>query len=117
MTKLGLVFSSDPAYYFTDTAKIVYTVSYLCESAADWFKPYLNRVIRQIGFITYEAFVHSLKNVYDDFEAHTTAQHKLHNLKQEDKGCSAYYAEFSIYTTMLNYDDRTEISFFSNSTN
>jgi len=35
MTKLAPVFSSDPACYFTDTAKIAYAVSYLSSSAAD----------------------------------------------------------------------------------
>jgi len=114
MTKLALVLSSDPARYSADTAKIAYAASYLSGSAADWFEPHLNRATGQIGFTMYEAFVRSLKNAYDNPDARATTERKLHNLKQGDKDCSAYHAEFSTYATILNYDDRTKISFFSN---
>jgi len=117
ITKLALVFASDPACYYTHTAKITYTASYLSGSAADWFEPHLNRATRQIGFTTYEAFIHSLKNAYDDPDARATAEHKLHNLKQGDKDYSVYLAEFSAYATILNCNDMTKIAFFSNSAN
>jgi len=65
----------------------------------------------------YEAFVRSLKNAYDDPDAHATTEHKLHKLKQEDKDCSAYHAEFSTCATSLNYNNMTKMSFFSNGAN
>jgi len=65
----------------------------------------------------YEAFVRSLKNAYDDPDARATVERKLHNLKQGNKDCSAYHAEFSTYATTLNYNDMTKISFFSNGAN
>jgi len=117
MTQLALVFSSDPARYSTDTAKITYAASYLSASAADWFEPHLNKATGQIGFTTYEPFIRSLKNAYDDPDAHATAERKLHNLKQGDKDCSAYHVEFSTYPTTLKYNDITKISFFSNGAN
>jgi len=57
MTKLALVFSSDPTRYATDAAKISYAASYLSGSAADWFEPHLNKATGAIRFTTYEAFV------------------------------------------------------------
>jgi len=57
MTKLALVFSSDPTRYATDTAKISYAASYLSGLATDWFEPHLNKVTSAIRFTTYEAFV------------------------------------------------------------
>jgi len=49
-----------------------------------------------------------------DADAQATTEGKLHNLKQGNKYCSAYHAEFCTDTTALNYDDMTKISFFSN---
>jgi len=117
ITKLALVFSSDPTRYTTDAAKISYAASYLSGSAADWFEPHLNKATGAIHFTTYEAFVQALKNTYDDPNARATAERKLHNLKQGNKDCSAYHAEFCTYATTLNYDDMTKISFFSNGAN
>lgn len=117
MTKLALVFSSDPARYSSDLAKISYAASYLSGSAADWFEPHLNKATGHISFTTYEAFVRALKSAYDDPDARATAERKLHNLKQGNRDCSAYHAEFATYATVLGYDDRTKISFFSNGAN
>ena len=64
-----------------------------------------------------EAFIRSLKNAYDDPDTRATAKRKLHKLKQGDKDCSAYHAEFSTYATTLNYNDITKNSFFSNGAN
>jgi len=114
MTKLALVFSSDPTRYTTDVDKISYAASYLSGSAADWFEPHLNKATGAIRLTTYETFVRALKNAYDDPDARATAERKLHNLKQGNKDCSAYHAEFCNYATTLNYDDMTKISFFSN---
>jgi len=94
-----------------------YAASYLSGSAANWFEPHLNKATGAIRFTTYEAFVRALKNAYDDPDARATAERKLHNLKQGNKDCLAYYAEFCIYATTLHYDDMTKISFFSNGAN
>jgi len=117
MIKLALIFSSDPAKYVSDAAKISYAASYLSGSAADWFEPHLNKATGTISFTTCEAFIRALKNAYDDPDARTTAECKLRNLKQGDKDCSAYHTEFCTYAMILNYDDRTKISFFLDGVN
>jgi len=117
MTKLALVFSSNPSRYTTDTAKISYAASYLSGSAADWFEPHLNKATGAIRFTIHEAFVRALKNGYDDPDTRATAERKLHNLKQGNEDCLAYHAEFCTYATTLNYDDMTKISLFSNGAN
>jgi len=117
ITKLALVFSSDPSRYATHVAKISDTASYLSSSPANWFEPHLNKATGAIRFTTYEAFVRALKNAYDDPDGWVTAEHKLHNLKQGNKDCSACHAEFCTYATTLNYNDMTKISFFSNGGN
>jgi len=70
MTMLALIFSSDPARYSTDLAKISYAASYLSGSAVNWFEPYLNKATGHISFTNYEAFVPALKNAYDYPDAH-----------------------------------------------
>jgi len=117
MTRLALVFSSDSTRYATDAAKIAYAGSFLTGSAADWFEPHLNKTSGTTDFSSYGEFAIALKNAYDDPDARATAQRKLRNLKQGDKDCSTYYAEFATYATVLNYDDATKIQFFTEGAN
>ena len=117
MTKLTLIFNADPSRYQRDAAKIAYAASYLSGSAADWFEPHLDKNTGKVNFDTYIDFAQALKNAYDDPDARTTAERKLHALRQNDKDCSTYHAEFATYATTLNYDDRTKISFFVNGAN
>jgi hypothetical protein len=117
MTKLTLIFNADPARYQGDAAKIAYAASYLSGSAADWFEPHLDKNTGKVGFDTYADFAQALKNAYDDPDARTTAERKLHALRQGDRDCSTYHSEFATYATTLGYDDRTKISFFINGAN
>jgi len=117
MTRLALVFSSDSIRYATDAAKIAYAASFLTGSAADWFDPHLNKTSGARDFGSYGEFAVALKNAYDDPDARATAQRKLRNLKQGDKDCSTYYAEFATYATVLNYDDTTKIQFLTEGAN
>jgi len=74
MTKLALVFSSDPTRYATDAATISYAASDLSGSAAGWFEHHLNKPAGAIRFAIYEAFVQALKNAYDEPDACATAE-------------------------------------------
>jgi len=117
ITRLALVFSSNSTRYATDAAKIAYTASFLTDSAADWFEPQLNKTSGATDFGSYGEFAVALKNAYDDLDARATAQRKLRNLKQGDKDCSTYHAEFATYAIVLNYNDATKIQFFTKGTN
>ena len=117
MTRLALVFSSDPARYNNDAAKIAYAASYLTGSASDWFEPHLDKTTGAVNFENYAAFATALKNAYDDPDARATAERKLRALKQGSKDCLAYHAEFATYVTILNYDDLTKRSFFTEGAN
>ena len=59
----------------------------------------------------------TLKNAYDDPDARATVERKLKALKQGNKDCSAYHAEFATYATVLNYDNLTKRSFFTEGVN
>ena len=54
---------------------------------------------------------------YDDPDKRATTEHKLLALRQLNKDCSTYHAEFSTYANVLEYDDRTKISFFKKGAN
>ena len=55
--------------------------------------------------------------MYDDPDKRATAKRKLLALRQLNKHCSTYYAEFSTYANVLEYDDCTKISFFKKGAN
>ena len=86
-------------------------------SAADWFEPHLNKTTGTVDFDSYATFSTALKNAYDDPDARATAERKLRALKQGNKDCSAYHAKFATYATVLNYDNLTKRSFFTEGAN
>ena len=117
MTKLTLIFNADPSRYQGDAAKIAYAASYLSGSAADWFEPHLDKNTGKVKFDSYAEFTQALKNTYDDPDARTTTEWKLHAFHQNDKDCSTYHSEFVTYATTLRHYERTKISFFINGAN
>ena len=117
LTRLALVFALDPDRYSHDAAKIAYAASYLTGFATDWFEPHLDKTTGTVDFADYATFSTLLKNAYDDPDARAIAERKLRALKQGNKDCSAYHAEFATYTTVLNYDDLTKRSFFTEGAN
>ena len=58
-----------------------------------------------------------LKNAYDDPDARAIVERKLRALKEDNKDCLAYHAEFATYVTVLNYDNLTKRSFFTEGAN
>ena len=112
LTRLALIFASDPDPYNHDAAKIAYAASYLTSSPADWFELHLDKTTGTVDFDDYTAFYAVVKNAYDDPDARATVERKLLALKQGSKDCSVYHAEFATYATVLNYDNLTKRSFF-----
>ena len=91
--------------------------SYLTGGALGWFKAYYDEITQEIKFKTYVEFIRALKAAYDDRDKRATTECKLLALCQLNKDCSTYHAEFSIYANVLEYDDRTKISFFKKGAN
>ena len=113
LMQLILIFKMDEARYSTHEAKITYAASYLDGSAKEWFHPYVDLLTGNTPtFATWESFVENLKAAFDDPDAYQTAERKIHALKQGNRDCAAYHAEFITYATILNWDDCTKISFF-----
>ena len=92
-------------------------VSYLTEGALGWFKAYYDKITQEIKFKTYAEFIGTLKAAYDDLDKTATAERKLLTLCQLNKDCSTYHIEFSTYANILEYNDRTKISFFKKEAN
>ena len=91
--------------------------SYLTEGALDWFEAYYDEIIQEIKFKTYAEFIGALKVAYDDLDKRATAERKLLALRQLNKDYLTYYAEFSTYANILEYNDCTKISLFEKGAN
>ena len=113
LMQLTLIFKTDQARYSTHEAKIAYAASYLHGSAKEWFHPHVDLLTGNTpAFATWESFVENQKAAFDYPDAYQTAERKIHALKQGNRDCAAYHAEFITYATILNWDDCTKISFF-----
>ena len=111
------MFQNDPARYGSEGIQIRTAASYLTGGALDWFKAYHDKITQEIKFKTYAEFIGALKVAYDDPDKRATTDHKLLALRQLNKDCSTYHAEFSIYANVLEYDNHTKISFFKKGAN
>ena len=113
LIQLSLIFRIDPTRYHNDTAKIAYAPSYLDGSAKEWFRPHVNLTTGDTpAFPTWASFIQALKAAFDDPDAYQTAERKIHNLRQGNRDCATYHAEFFTCATILDWDERTKISFF-----
>jgi hypothetical protein len=115
--QLSLLFQNDPTRYSSPGIQIRTAASYLTGGALGWFKAYHDEITQEIKFKTYAEFIGALKAAYDDPDKRATAERKLLALRQHTKDCSTYHAEFSTYANVLEYDDRTKISFFRKGAN
>ena len=113
LIQLTLIFQTDPDRYSTDAAKIAFAASYLDGSAKEWFKPHVDLVTGTTPtFPTWASFTQALKAAFDDPDAYQTAEQKINKLRQGNRDCAKYYAQFITHATILEWDGRTKISFF-----
>ena len=113
LMQLTLIFQTDPDRYSTDAAKIAFAASYLDGSAKEWFQPHVVLVTGTTPtFPTWASFTQALKAAFDDPDAYQTAEQKIHKLRQGNRDCAKYYAQFITHATILEWDERTKISFF-----
>ena len=113
LIQLTLIFQTDPDRYSTDAANIAFVASYLDGSAKEWFKPHVDLVTATTPtFPSWASFIQALKAAFDDPDAYQTVEEKIHKLKQRNRDCAKYYAEFITHATILEWDERTKISFF-----
>ena len=109
--QLNLIFNFDPNRYQGNATKISYAASFLSGSTLEWFKQHVSDE-GVIDFDTWNAFVTSLKAVFDDPDARATAEQKLRTRKPGSKDCAAYHAEFTPVATQLRLDHVTRIFWF-----
>ena len=115
---LTLIFQTDPDRYATDAARISFAASYLDASTKEWFKPKVDLVTwTTLTFPTWASFTQALKAAFHDPDAYQTAEQKIQKLRQGNRDCAKYYAEFITHATILEWDERTKISFFKKGLN
>src|SRR5690606_7148771 len=102
-SQLDLVFVSDPAGFSEDQRKIVYAASYLRGSAYSWFEGQ-----GLAAFPSYNTFLEKLRSAFSDPNPENTAQQKLRKLKQGDRPCSVYNAEFLSIMAYLGYNEQAK---------
>ena len=115
--QLSLLFQNVPARYGSEGIQIRTAASYLTGGALGLFKAYYDEITQEIKFKTYAEFIGALKAAYDDPDKRATAERQLLALRQLNKDCSTYHVEYSIYANVLEYDNRTKISFFKKGAN
>ena len=118
LIQFTLIYETDPDRYSTDAAKIAFAASYLDGSAEEWVKLHVDLVTGTTPtFPTWASFTQALKAAFDDPDAYQTAEEKIHKLKQGNRDYTKYYTEFITYATILEWDERTKISFFKRGLN
>ena len=100
--QLALIFQTDPDRYSTDAIRIAFAASYLNSSPKEWVEPHVDLVTgTKPIFPTWPSFTKALKAVFDNPYAYQIAEQKIHKLRQGNRDCAKYCAEFITHATIL----------------
>lgn len=116
-TQLQLEFTTNKERCNSKDDKIDYAASYLDRTATLLFHPQIDIATGTFKHTTFADLYKDLKEAFDDSDARRTAEQKLMELKQNTKDSTSYYTTFTTYTTLLNLDYQTKISFFKSRLN
>lgn len=95
-------------------AKIAYAASFLRDAAFDWFAPHLRMGGSKCDFGTFYELSKALENAFGDPDAKATAEREIRYLKQGNRPCSVYNADFQRITANLDWDESALLYWFRN---
>jgi hypothetical protein len=108
VTQLSLKFSSNPAVFTSESAKIIYASSYLRGAAYTWIAPKIDATSGTLPYLTYGEFLEDLQASFDDPDSYATSERALQSLKQEGS-CANYYTQFISLISKLCWSDSPPI--------
>jgi len=88
----------------TEASKMSYVAGRCRGIAYDWLESYIRTGLIE-SFTDYEGMRKAMELAFGDPDAQKTAERELYKLRQGDRTCAAYHAEFQRITANLEWDE------------
>jgi hypothetical protein len=111
IVQLRMKIHGNSARFPTDKMQINYACSLLRGKALSWAVPYVEEKPGYV-FQNMADFIEQIRANFGDPNPQATADQQIRNLRQGNKDCSAYHTQFTEYSTVLEWDDKSQISQF-----
>ncbi|KAL5612521.1 uncharacterized protein BROUX77_002677 [Berkeleyomyces rouxiae] len=102
--QLAVKFAAAPKHHRTEQRKLMTAFSYLRDGALDWAMPRMDPATGHMNFETYDDFMKSLAEAFDDPDWRMTATQQIFDLKQTGT-CTAYHYAFTTLLKKLGWAD------------
>jgi hypothetical protein len=112
LVQMEIVFNTQPTRFPNDKAKVMYFGSFLRDSAASWFTPFVEK--NDAILSDYSAFLQDFKISYCHPDSHGEASRKIKALKQGNQPVSTLAAEFRRLATELDWTQNSLMDAFYN---
>ncbi|MBW0523163.1 hypothetical protein O181_062878 [Austropuccinia psidii MF-1] len=109
-----LIFHNDPANFFSDRKKVLYSASFLTGRAEKWIEPYLSNIPNEYPSYllnNWQLFEAQLLTLFGDTNEVRKAEQELDNLRMKGSGqVSLYIADFrSLISRIRDWGERAYI--------
>ncbi|MBW0520110.1 hypothetical protein O181_059825 [Austropuccinia psidii MF-1] len=112
-----LIFHNDPANFFSDRKKVLYSTSFLTGRAGKWIEPYLSNISNEDPSYllnNWQLFETQLFTLFGDPNEVRKAEQELDNLRMKDSGhVSLYIADFRSLISRIGDWGKELISMFT----
>jgi hypothetical protein len=104
LTQVSMVIKLQPNRYPTERSKVLYTASFLRDTAFLWFQPNLEKDPEPEMMTSYKKFCRALRDTFGDPDAEATAERNIFSLRQKGLA-SSYISEYQCNSTLTQWND------------
>jgi hypothetical protein len=104
LTQVSMVIELQPNRYPMERSKVLYTASFLRDTAFLWFQPNLEKDPEPEMMTSYNKFCRALRDTSGDPDEEATAERNIFSLRQKGSA-SSYISEFQRNSTLTQWDD------------
>jgi hypothetical protein len=110
--QVAIKFATNPELFPNEESKVGYATSYLRGHAFSLYASMMPDGV--MPFSTFSDLRQFLESAFGDPDARTTAEHELRRLRQGDRPCTHYFADFTRIMATLQFDEASKIYEFRN---
>jgi hypothetical protein len=107
LTQCELSFRDRPKAFNTDAAKVTFAITYLKDSAFDWFEPFITDGSHPDWETDYSEFVRELRENFGPFDPIGDAENELNSLTMAENQRYAKFAlKFNRLASLVQWDEK-----------
>lgn len=111
ITQVTMVIALQPSRFTSEESKVLYTGSFLRDTAFLWFEPFVNSMASHAFMQNFHLFCDELRRTFGDPDEVGTAERELYALRQKTS-VAAYLADFMRSAVLVKWNDEAKAAQF-----